>query len=604
MIGEISGQLLKLPRRFKSLYLNLSMRKKLLYTFVMISLIPIVLLGSFYYTQSYNSLIVQKVMASSNLLRNVTRDTVETAFKVTDYSLIQLSDDETVQRLVQMDSRYKHDRDYQNDITTLKKLFMANTFRKHVDYIGVVGNNSFHMASSPEVEEHMMRMIYQEEFVIFKEGILNYWRGPINRINGNNYRIIARKVFGEDKNEVTGYLFMWINEGGLHQVYDRYRDEITGELLIVNLDGTIFSSTNPNHFPGRSINEFYAGLDLKQKDPQHLSVGGNKYIINSFRNDGEGVLCINAIPLSVVVQGTNKIVLVTAAITLALSLISFLLATYLSRYFTVPILKLSESMAAADIGKVSTDFIPEYDDEIGYLTHCFNRMAVKLNHQAKIIEHTQRKQREAEMKAFEGQIKPHFLYNTLSTVIWLIRANQHQDAIKITSALSKMFRISISRGKNIIPISKELQHASNYLDIQKVRYGNEFSYQFLSEEIILDRYTVKMILQPLIENSIYHGMRYREQGKIEINCFQKNKSIIMQVKDNGERMTEKQCLLINERLHNHQPDQRIEMGIGIKNVHDRIRYTYGDEYGLHYKRVDGWTIAEITIPIQEDESLC
>ncbi len=317
-------------------------------------------------------------------------------------------------------------------------------------------------------------------------------------------------------------------------------------------------------------------------------------------NDAESLYSINVIPLGMVVEGTSNIVLITITMMLALLLFSFILATFLSRYFTIPILKLSDSMSAANIGKVSTDFMPKYDDEIGYLARCFNQMAEKLNYQAEIIAQTQQKQREAEMKAFESQIKPHFLYNTLSTVIWLIKEGQSKEAIKVTSALSKMFRISISRGKNIIPIAKEIEHVRNYLDIQKVRYGNEFSYHFDIDEDTLDYFTVKMILQPLVENSIYHGIRYREKGRIVISCYKEGQSVVMQVKDNGERMTEDKCSKINAMLQN-RPIKEFEIGIGIRNVSDRIQYTFGSSSGLSYKRIDGWTIANIVIPAQEDE---
>jgi two-component system sensor histidine kinase YesM len=603
LIRKIAKGLTGLPKSLKSVFLNLSMRRKLLITFVMISLVPTLLLGSFYYVFSYNSLIDQKIMESNNLLKNISNSTVETLFKATDYSLIQFSLNKTVQELMQADLTDLDDLEYQNETIALKKLFMDNTFRKHIDYIGVVGKNAFSMASSAAVEQSMQEMVGQAEFAEFEQGISNYWRGPIVNLNGSNYKVIARKVYSDSAKGVIGYTFMWINERGLHEIFDHYRHEITGVLLILNPDGTIFSSTNPRHKSGENIQKFYTDLNLNKPGmSQRVLSNGNKYILTSYMDDAEGLYSMNVMPLGVVIEGTSHIVQITITMMLALLLFCFMLATLLARYFTVPILKLSDSMSSVEIGKVRTNFIPRYDDEIGYLARCFNQMAEKLNQQAEIIEQTQQKQREAEMKAFESQIKPHFLYNTLSTVIWLVQENQLQKAIKITSALSRMFRISISRGKNIIPIEKEIQHATNYLDIQKVRYGNEFDYQLDVSEEVLEYYTVKMVLQPLVENSIYHGMRYRQNGRIVISCFEMDGYVVMQVKDNGERMTEETCRNINAKLQN-LPIQKIEMGIGIKNVHDRIRYTYGEPSGLEYRRLDGWTIAEIRIPVRRNENV-
>ncbi|MEA4849343.1 MAG: sensor histidine kinase, partial [Clostridiaceae bacterium] len=526
------------------------------------------------------SIVAQKTAESYNVLKNVSKSISETIYKEADYSSIRISQNGTLSKLMQINMDSYESRDYQKEIVIIQKLFFDNTFRRYIDYIGLMGENQFFMESSSVLENSMHEMINDPDFEKFRRSSINYWRGPIEKINGSVYKVFARKVYNSEGKKILGYVFIWINERGVREIFDSYRNEITGTLMVLNTDGNIFATTGTRETLGNNIHQLFPGFKLSSTDtPQRLVKNKKEYLICIYKDDFNSLYSVNFMPLDSIVESTNSILAVTAVMMVTLFLFCILAATFLSRYFTVPILKLAEIMTISDIGQVRTDFVPRYNDEVGYLARCFNQMAEKLNYQAVVIENTQRKQREAELKAFESQIKPHFLYNTLSTVIWLIGANQSQSAIKVTSALSRMFRISISRGSNIIPIEKEIEHVSCYLDIQKVRYENEFVCRFDIEEETLNFYIVKMVLQPLVENAIYHSMRYMENGEIVISCKQIDGFVVLQVRDNGGFMSEEKCALINAKLEN-RPFGVIDMGVGIKNVHDRIRFTYGAENGL------------------------
>ncbi len=590
--------------RIKSYFYSLSMEHKLLITFVLLSLVPTLLLGIFYYSFSYNNIISQKTSESYNVLKTVSASISESLYKETDYNLINISQNNVVRELMQVDMTSYDPLDYQKELVSIEKLFFDNTFRRYIDYACLLGINGFSMASSSVVEESADHIINHPDFQTFINSNLNYWRGPVTVVNGSIYKVLGRKIYSANGKSALGYVFMWINERGVREVFDTFRNDITGTILITNPDGSTFASNLSRVYLGKNINDFFPDLDLDSPGvPQRLLVNNKKVLACTYQDENGALYGVNIMQLDDIVEDTNKIITITIFLMLTLLLICIMAATLLSRYFTVPILKLAEIMTISDIGQVSTDFVPNYNDEIGYLARCFNQMAEKLNYQAMVIEQTQKKQRDAELKAFESQIKPHFLYNTLSTVIWLIGANQPQAAIKVTSALSKMFRISISRGNNIIPIEKEVEHVTSYLDIQKIRYENEFIYSFEVDERVLSYYTVKMILQPLVENSIYHGMRYRENGQIVISCKQQGELLIFQVRDNGGSMSEVTCSQINAKLEKQGPGPT-DMGVGINNVHDRIRFTYGNGYGLRYKIENGWTIAEITLPVRRSEEEC
>ncbi len=590
-----------LRHRMKTYFYNLGMGQKLLITFVILSLVPTLLLGLFYYSFSYNSLIAQKTAQSYNVLKNVSKSITESLYKETDYSLIRIAQNDAVRKLMLVDMKDYDPLAYQKEIVDIEKLFFDNTFRRFIDYTCLMGKNQFFMASSSQVGESVREMAARSDFMAFQQSNFNYWKGPISTINGSVYKVLARKVHSTDGKTTLGYVFMWINERGVREVFDSYRHEMAGTLLVANPDGNLFASTGSRVYLGKNVQDLYPDLAIDNTGvPQRLTVNNQKVLMCTYKDESDSLYGINIMPLIDIVEETNNILIITVAIMFTMLLFCIMAATLLSRYFTVPILKLAKIMAGSDIGQVPTDFVPKYNDEIGYLARCFNQMAEKLNHQAVVIEQTQKKQREAELKAFESQIKPHFLYNTLSTVIWLIGANQSQSAIKVTSALSKMFRISISRGNNIIPIEKEIEHVASYLDIQKVRYENEFTFNFDVDAGVLNYYTVKMVLQPLVENAIYHSMRYKENGEIVISCRQVDDSVVFQVRDNGGFMSQETCDLINAKLENINVGQ-MDMGVGIKNVHDRIRFTYGAGSGLRYKVENGWTIAEITMPVRRSE---
>lgn len=198
----------------------------------------------------------------------------------------------------------------------------------------------------------------------------------------------------------------------------------------------------------------------------------------------------------------------------------------------------------------------------------------------------------AEINNLQDQINPHFLYNTLDAIAWMCEAGRNEDAVEMVNALARLFRISISRGHELIPIEKELQHAQSYLHIQNFRYKNQFRYQFDVDEACLSYYCNKITLQPIIENAIYHGMdRMVDEGMIRISIHQSEDKIIFTVEDNGVGMTEEQC---EEVLKKERSDRA---GIGIKNVNDRIKIYFGEEYGLTIKsELDEGTCVTIMMP--------
>ena len=194
------------------------------------------------------------------------------------------------------------------------------------------------------------------------------------------------------------------------------------------------------------------------------------------------------------------------------------------------------------------------------------------------------------------QINPHFLYNTLDSIVWLIDDGKNSEASKMVVALAKLFRISISRGRNIITVKDELEHARSYLLIQSIRYSNAFKYSFDVQPEVLECTTVKLILQPLIENAIYHGIKNRiEEGNIEVKAYIEDERIVFKIIDNGYGMKEEKIAKIYETFQNPE----INDGVGVKNVYLRLKLYYGDDADLTIdSELDEGTTISLYIPLK------
>lgn len=230
--------------------------------------------------------------------------------------------------------------------------------------------------------------------------------------------------------------------------------------------------------------------------------------------------------------------------------------------------------------------------EMQILSESFEHMVKRLQELMEQVKREEILLRKTELKALQTQINPHFLYNTLDSIQWMCERNKADQAVKMVGALSRLFRISISKGKELITIADEIEHAKNYMLIQTFRYTNQFTYHFEAEEEVLHYFCNKITLQPIIENAIIHGINPAyEDGEILVTARQEKDYVVFTVSDNGMGMTEEQCRSILKH------DTNDSHGIGIKNVNDRIKIYFGEEYGIQVEsKMDVGTTITIRFP--------
>ncbi|MBS5164946.1 MAG: sensor histidine kinase [Butyricicoccus pullicaecorum] len=230
--------------------------------------------------------------------------------------------------------------------------------------------------------------------------------------------------------------------------------------------------------------------------------------------------------------------------------------------------------------------------EIAVLSDSFGHMVCRIQELIEEVKHDEETLQKTELKALQAQINPHFLYNTLDSIQWMCEVGRNTDAVQMVGALARLFRISISRGAELIPIRRELEHAESYLIIQKFRYKDQFQYRFVVDDSLLDCLCSKITLQPIIENAILHGFgEFVDAGEIIIEVKDDGADIIMSVTDNGIGMEKDVCA----RLLSAQEDS--SSGIGLKNVNDRNQIYFGEQYGLSIEsEPDEGTCVTIRLP--------
>ena len=268
----------------------------------------------------------------------------------------------------------------------------------------------------------------------------------------------------------------------------------------------------------------------------------------------------------------------------------------ISRKISKPIRKLDESVKTYEAGGKPDIYIGG-SSEIRHLGYSVQRSYERIETLMEEIIRQQNERRKSELDALQSQINPHFLYNTLESITWMVEAQKNEEAVIMISELAKLLRVSLSRGKTIIPVKDELQHSRSYMNIQLVRYKERFQMEFQTDKEIEDYCIVKLVIQPILENAIYYGvgnMDEDDEGKIIVRGEKKEDDIYITIEDNGMGMRKE---VLENILKDNNKVPKHGSGVGVINVHSRIQLMFGEQYGLEiYSEPDEGTRVVIHIP--------
>lgn len=297
----------------------------------------------------------------------------------------------------------------------------------------------------------------------------------------------------------------------------------------------------------------------------------------------------------------NMIVLMVIVVFFSLVLLYFLLTSSkrLSRKIVDPIDMICERLEAIGKGSLLVREPIQADvEEVQLLSDGIENMVERLIWQINKNTEQEKQRRRTELALLQAQINPHFLYNTLDTIVWLIESGEISGAVKMVASLSNYFRFSLSRGKSVITLEEEEQHIRSYLEIQQMRYSDLMDYEIDIPDQLKKYILPKLTLQPLVENALYHGIKNRRRkGLIRLTGRAKNEHVILEVTDDGRGMAEERLDEVRASLN----DGKTE-GFGLRTVHQRIRILFGGEYGLTLESTpDVGTKIIVTIPMKTSD---
>lgn len=445
---------------------------------------------------------------------------------------------------------------------------------------------------------------------LFNEIEKNY-KAAMSTGYGNMKVGLSRKIFGKDGYDLNIY----------QPIHDPYELKKRIALVCFTIDADVLTKFYEVHDAKMPFDTYITdanGRIISHKDADKIFSFSNyrknlKGKKGSFQKDGKLITynyiedwnwyIVGVLPTSYLLSDTHKTILTMLIIMIVLCIISIKISFSLSNSLYRPLSEMVKRMSSISKGDLSTRMKGEYSGrDFKMMVNGFNHMAEQFEILLQRVKEEQEEIKRIELNALQSQIKPHFLYNTLECIHWQALSDGNREVSTMVKALANFYRLCLSKGRDIIPLSNEIAHVENYLIIQNMRYGNIIERDFDIDPKFENVLIPKMTLQPLVENSIYHGIKVKDgyKGKISIRAYQEGEDIIITVSDNGAGMDQEKIDEINNSLSRHDES----FGYGIRNVHKRIEILYGDGYGLFYKGNDtGGITVEIRLKHNKDKEI-
>ena len=423
----------------------------------------------------------------------------------------------------------------------------------------------------------------------------NKWYGDIYDTTGKYYFYTIRQIFNMNTGKLIGYLEVFVDESTLSANYTNTKFNKFINFFLINRDGVITSSSNQSEI---CDNIFKSRTDLEfatSKSPIR--------IINNRKEDKLTLMLYHSkldwnIVADIYLKDliTNKKLLVYSLLILALIglLCSYILCKTIAKSIIKPINNLSFAINQVEKGNWSTEIEILSDDEIGLLSKKFNHLIIYIKNLLDKITVEQNKKKEFEFELIQLQIKPHFLYNSLENISALVELEMNDEAVDMISNLSTFYRGALSKGNNIISIKDELLLTESYLKIMKLRYYNVFDYEIICNSNLEEFSCPKLLIQPLVENAIYHGLKnHNDKGKVIVSIESLNDELKITIEDTGVGMTEAEL----KKVITGNISSSAKGGFAVKNTIERLNLFYHNNciFKIRSKKNVGTTIT-IVIP--------
>lgn len=603
---------IKLSRSFK-------IQTRLIALFLVLSLIPLLVTGLFSYYES-SSAIKNKIstysvqvmgQVSENIERELSRlenDSVEIEFSDKVQNILSNIDkmgeweiedaqDRMINELVKKFS-------FLHDVSDV--LLYTNDKRRIIAY----GDKGFKL----NLKEDYLNEYLKE--LTGKRGT-PIWRG-ITLANEDRYVPYATLLMQQNKSNgillgravkslvegdvIIGSLIIRTNERLFSNIYKNINIGEGSDIFVIDYDGIVVSSRNSSipvaeGYKDKLLIEYLKSNNAFGNRVFNFSMNNKQYMVAFTPLKSADWFVVSTIPYSYLNSESKRIGINIALLGIGCFILAILLSYLFSSSISLPLKKLVKAMKEAEKGNLSIMVKDPSKDEIGEVTRNFNKMLDEIKNLLDNVKSKEKQKRNAELRALQAQINPHFLSNTLNTVKWLANVQKAENIENIITSLIQLLHVSMGKGEDLISIREEIEYIKNYINLQEYRYFNKFKVNFEIEEEILDYKILKLILQPVIENSLIHGIEPMEgQGLIVVKGFRYDECVKITITDNGVGIESNKLERI---LDSDDTSSKSRFsGIGISNVHERIKIYFGEQYGLSIASVpDLYTTVEITLPI-------
>jgi two-component system, sensor histidine kinase YesM len=590
---------------------NLPIRYKLISHFIIISIIPIICLGLLI---NWTVERVLEEQVNDNTLQLISKVNKSLEFYINNMQSITyfIGFNEKVQHFLAADNEAEPNPANEYDIQRFLRDF--TTLSPEVAGILIVNSNGDYISNeffAPSTKDLTEESWYKE--AVDNNGIFTIIGQPKDRglsslVNYQNDEVVSvvRAVVDPYADEVLGVILIDLKQRVIKETLVDVRLGKTGYLMLVDDQGrNIYQPNDPliENVPNKWIAGQDSGTFSKEVNSQRLQFIHQKSPFTNWTT-------IGVFPAEETIFEIREIRFYLVSFIFLLMIFGIQISYFLSNSISNPIAQLMKFMRKAESGEFDVRYKDKRNDEIGMLGRSFNKMLRQINHLMSLTKLQEKEKRDAEFRSLQANINPHFLYNTLDTIQWMARKQKTNDIAEVVESLAKLFRIGLSKGRDIISLDEELDHIKNYLQIQKTRYRDKLSYQIHVGESVSDLYVIKFILQPIIENAIYHGIKERRgPGHIIVTAQEKESKLSITIEDNGAGMTELQLQEMRQALSEaiarteNKGETRDKKGYGTLNVQARIKLAFGEGYGMHiHSEEKSGTTVEIILPMLKDDT--
>ena len=418
---------------------------------------------------------------------------------------------------------------------------------------------------------------------------------------------LSREVQSYENGTFRGVILINLNMNKITEICNSFQEKQENFICIINDKGElVYEQQNGKErfaFDEKENRQkLNTALERMKESCFRLNYRGEKYLVTRTDMKTTGWTQVSMVPYKSVMAETmaiSGVMILAVVITL---IVTLLLLNRILTGVVKPLKKLEKYMVQVNPDNMDQRMEILTDDEIGHLSMKFNQMMDRIRNLKEQVIEEQEDKRKYELQALQAQINPHFLYNTLDSIIWMAETND-SNIVAMTEALAKLFRISLNKGNEEISLERELEHVKNYLIIQSMRYADKFTYEISVDPGVERCRTIKLILQPIVENCIYHGInKKRGTGKITIRAYRREQNLIIEVSDDGCGMPKE---ISRKILSDEIESENISgSGIGVKNVNERIQLRFGKKYGLSYSSEEGvGTTVTYVLPYNEGGSI-